>query len=109
MGHKKIREILTKTWEAKAAGAVYTFLTDDLRQALEEILKENPDPRRGLEGERTGAYRPVPEINLICAKCGKACRAIAHNTGDGWLMSLECGRRESRASRVASSRPWASR
>jgi len=44
----------------------------------------------GHQGEETGAYIPMPKINLICQKCAKVVRPIAHNTGDGWIISLDC-------------------
>lgn len=45
---------------------------------------------KALDGERTGPYLPLPPFNLICAACGMVCRPIAHDTGDGWHLSLDC-------------------
>ena len=61
------------------------------------LIVEAPNPERRdpfetgeIEGEETGAYVRMPKLNLVCQKCGKVARPIAHDTGDGWLMSLDC-------------------
>ncbi|MCK5641107.1 MAG: hypothetical protein KAJ19_09930 [Gammaproteobacteria bacterium] len=72
--------------EAVPAGGWEAFKAR-LLKTIEEAMGEGID---GPNGERTGAYIRMPPFNLICAKCGKVCRPIAHNTGDGWLLTLDC-------------------
>jgi hypothetical protein len=45
---------------------------------------------KGLAGDVTGEYVPLPRLNLICANCHKLARPVAHNTGDGWALHLDC-------------------